>query len=273
MWEVLTRNCTQKNRQELHDSILNKRILSLLCNEIYVFYIWIFVNVLGEEHLDSASKMPKNIRCLSERRRNQIIQSRHAATLQSIKSTTKEPSTNGRLNMEVTLLENVSSSPQTAILVPNAYDEGNVPMEAPDNLFNEANSYFQVRHDTPTSTSARSEDNCQPNVSNFEKDFVQWVKSEGVTLQSVNKLLKLFRKHGLASNLPTDSRTLLKTPKNTSKLIEIKNGSSYTHFDTETCIIRSLAQHFDHCPDKIELLVNCIGMSLSKCSSSQFWPI
>lgn len=89
-------------------------------------------------------------------------------------------------------------------------------------------------------------------------------------MRSLTKLLKILRRHGHEDTLPADARTLLGTPKESTKGIESINGGEYVHFGVEKGIIRSMKRYVKVCPG---IKVNCDGLSLTKSSNSTFWPI
>lgn len=104
-------------------------------------------------------------------------------------------------------------------------------------------------------------------------DLQMWVKSENVSMRTVNSLLHILRKHGHVSELPSDCRTLVQTPKKATKIIQTINGGLYAHFGVESSILKVLQKNFVSCPTTIKVLLNCDGISLSESSKDQMWPI
>lgn len=49
--------------------------------------------------------------------------------------------------------------------------------------------------------------------------------------------------------------------------------SYYIHFGVKNGIKRLLTIYFETCPNEIKIQINCDGISISKSSNSQFWPI
>lgn len=70
-----------------------------------------------------------------------------------------------------------------------------------------------------------------------------------------------------------DIRTLMKTPRDVTGKIINGNGGPYFHFGIAHGLIRSLNKYYNVCPATILIQLNCDGMSFSKSSSSQFWPL
>lgn len=58
-----------------------------------------------------------------------------------------------------------------------------------------------------------------------------------------------------------------------SQITKTIDNGSYVHFGLITGLQRSIEKYFRQVPDSVKLLINCDGMSLSKSSGSQFWPI
>jgi len=85
-------------------------------------------------------------------------------------------------------------------------------------------------------------------------------------------LLEILRDSG-HNTLPRDARTLMHTPKNATREIKKIAGGSYIHFGVADGLLRSLTKYFKECPNTIDLLINVNGISMSKSSTSQFWPI
>lgn len=99
-----------------------------------------------------------------------------------------------------------------------------------------------------------------------------WIIEEHIPHKSGNALLKILRNCG-HNSLPKDIRTLMQTQRKATQQIEKMDNGSYVHFGLVNGLQRSMEKYFKECPDSIKLLINCDGMSLSKSSGSQFWPI
>ncbi len=100
-------------------------------------------------------------------------------------------------------------------------------------------------------------------------DLADWAVTNNQTHKSINELLKILRKHG-HHELPTDSRTLLSTPRVIER--QTKCGGEYIYYGIEKGICRILLQ----CPASTESIAVCInvdGVPLFKSSGAQFWPM
>lgn len=106
----------------------------------------------------------------------------------------------------------------------------------------------------------------------------EWVVKHNITHTAANDLLKLLKPHH--PNLPTDVRTLLRTPK--KHVLRNIEPCAYYHFGVKQSIeklllkfILSSSTNSDWfaSSNNIEVFVNIDGLPLSKSSSSQFYPI
>ena len=89
----------------------------------------------------------------------------------------------------------------------------------------------------PESDSEDSETD-EPTDVNIGLSLRDWALNEAVNHKQLNKLLELLKSHKCFSNLPSDARTLLKTP----RVYEIKNIGSgqYCHLGVKNSITRIL---------------------------------
>ncbi|KAB0792677.1 hypothetical protein PPYR_14636 [Photinus pyralis] len=100
----------------------------------------------------------------------------------------------------------------------------------------------------------------------------EWVFKHNITLSALSDILKIFKNGGDYNNLPSDGRTLLKTPRCVLK--ELVNPGEYYHFGLLNCIERLLAKYkLSHSLKLVEIYVNVDGLPISKSSSSQLYPI
>lgn len=101
----------------------------------------------------------------------------------------------------------------------------------------------------------------------LETDLACWANSSGISRNNLTQLLKILNKNGI-SGLPTDARTLLKTPRNVA--VADKCGGSYYYFGMshvieEYCVQQSV--------NDVQLLFNIDGLPLFNSTNVQFWPI
>lgn len=105
----------------------------------------------------------------------------------------------------------------------------------------------------------------------FETDLACWATECNVPQITVNKLLKLMKRHEVikTKKLPQDCRTLLAGPKLTIGNIRSVTPGRYYHFGLKNGIITFLSSNLT----KINLAIGVDGLPLTKSSNSQFWPI
>lgn len=105
------------------------------------------------------------------------------------------------------------------------------------------------------------------------EDLQRLIVEQNITHNTANKLLAILRKH-VHTDLPSDVRALLLTPRNASLNIKSLGGGCYVHFGFSSGLIRSIQVYSKFIKtNKIKLNVNIDGLPLSKSSGSQFWPI
>lgn len=102
-----------------------------------------------------------------------------------------------------------------------------------------------------------------------EKFLRQWYFKNDVSQKALNEIL-LFLKNNAWLNLPADSRTLLRTPKETA-VVPVSPGN-YVHIGLKTSLDLLFATLQDK-PSKLLLDFNIDGVPISKSSSSGFWLI
>lgn len=206
--------------------------------------------------------MPKDIRHLSTRRKNQlakasfehytgkIVDNPENCDVSSVPTDSHDlslhnpPSENLHVSLDSTTISELvdEASLDASLAIQQAADDGE------DNL-----EYVQQK--------------------DFKNDLRQWVQTSHVPRRKVGGLLDILRNHGHSDELPKDVRTLMETPTNSCRNIQRGNGGEYMHFGLEIGLKRSIEKYFKDCPDTIYFQLNVDGVSLSKSSSSKFWPV
>lgn len=108
---------------------------------------------------------------------------------------------------------------------------------------------------------------------NFQQFLANWAVQEHISQSSLRSLLHGIKKytcHNCNFNIPSDPRSLLRTPRSTN--VSNCSGGQYYHFgllEGILDVISSSKKNIDH----ISISVNIDGLPLSKSSSQQFWPI
>ena len=113
--------------------------------------------------------------------------------------------------------------------------------------------------------------------SNEDKEFQQHLArhfiESGTQRTHVSKLLKILKQRKDLEFLPSDYRTLLKTPR-VVKTRQI-DGGHYFHFGFGDGISRSVYRLDSKIPlpKKLAIQINIDGVPLVNSSKSEFWPI
>lgn len=103
----------------------------------------------------------------------------------------------------------------------------------------------------------------------------QWAVSNNITNSALSALLKILKSHKCFVSFPSDARTILKTNLscNNANSIQSVPPGIYHHFGISNSLnsLRKVINYND-C-EEIKILIGIDGLSLTKSSSSTFWPI
>lgn len=113
------------------------------------------------------------------------------------------------------------------------------------------------------------------NLNTDIKDLiVTWAVEENISHVSLSKLLKILKSHSCLNYLPSDPRTLLKTPNKLTIVKELYPGI-YHHFGLENGLNQYLKKNKEFLLNntEIEIIISVDGLPLSKSSSNNLWPI
>lgn len=160
--------------------------------------------------------------------------------------------------------------PEQTFCPPNPSTQANAPgpstvFELPhDNLHHEYNDdHTEYLNDL---TSDEDEDVQKEDAASFLKSLY---KDHNIPHEALTKLLKFLKRNGFPE-LPNDSRTLLRTPKNSN--IVPMNPGSYSHIGLK----KGLDFYIQNCsisPTHLTIDVNIDGVPISRSSQSHFWLI
>lgn len=103
----------------------------------------------------------------------------------------------------------------------------------------------------------------------FECKLRSWAVQENISLTALNKLLKLLQQLAIP-NLPTDGRTLLKTPR-TTDIVELENNGKFWYNGIENCLRSALYSIKESIA--IKMIINIDGIPPFKSSRMEMWPI
>jgi len=111
----------------------------------------------------------------------------------------------------------------------------------------------------------------EKNEISFRNKITTWAVTEQITHKSLNRLLHILKTHSCHSDLPSNSRSLLNTPRTT--IIKEVYPDYYGHNSLENGI-QEFLKYKDHLiSGTIELVINIDGLPISKSSGSQLWSI
>lgn len=105
------------------------------------------------------------------------------------------------------------------------------------------------------------------NEKKLRNDLVSWMISYNIPHNASNALLKILSQH-ISYNIPMDTRTLLKTPRQTNILKVC--GGEFFHFGLHNIIKKMLLKNNDKC---FNLIINIDGLPLAKSSQTSLWTI
>jgi len=109
---------------------------------------------------------------------------------------------------------------------------------------------------------------CAIDTNNIKQNIRLWAVENNIKSNAVNSLLGILQRHSCFSELPSDSRALLKTPREI-KITEISPGK-YCHFPLVDTLLKVIK---DYEGTSVGLQLNVDGLPISKSSNQQFWPI
>lgn len=107
---------------------------------------------------------------------------------------------------------------------------------------------------------------------NVKQAIGKWAVHFNIPQNAVNALLNVLKNKAGLDFLPNDCRTLLHNK--STKILNLRTISAtaeYYHFELGNGIKRCASIFSLH--DEIKIAIGIDGLPLSKCSSSQFWPI
>lgn len=101
----------------------------------------------------------------------------------------------------------------------------------------------------------------------FQSALASWAVNYGIKHEQLRPLLKIWNDHVPLPELPVDPRTLLQTPRNV-----IIKDNKYWYNGLKIAIQKMIGICSD-IPDLLSLKINMDGISISKSSAMECWPI
>ncbi|CAG7668768.1 unnamed protein product [Allacma fusca] len=125
------------------------------------------------------------------------------------------------------------------------------------------------------------EEECQPITTSEDSDnqddhfdiqnyLVQWSLKHKVTHSALNDLLTMLKKHECFTNIPKDSRSLLKTPRQT--VVEPVPPGEYVHFGLKNAL-QTLLENVKDPPVEMKIQLGIDGIPVHRSTNTQMWPI
>ncbi|XP_064462334.1 uncharacterized protein LOC135372802 isoform X1 [Ornithodoros turicata] len=99
----------------------------------------------------------------------------------------------------------------------------------------------------------------------------QWSIMYHIPHDALTALLKLLQSCPSHESVPGCARTLLRTPRTSTKVVQMGSGK-YCHFGLSSGL-QHVLQNALHLPDVLSLHFNIDGLPLSRSTRDQFWPI
>jgi hypothetical protein len=130
---------------------------------------------------------------------------------------------------------------------------------------------FLLNSSEPDSSDTGESDSQESASYSIDSELRSWAVNHSVTHSALHDLLQTLKKHSCFHHLPSDSRTLLRTPRQT-EVTELKPGI-YCHFGIENELKRLLSDVKGNIMPKITLQMNVDGLPITKSTNRQFWPI
>lgn len=139
-------------------------------------------------------------------------------------------------------------------------------------LPNQIDNIWESNRDCEYINSLSSSENDDDEQLDIRKELQKWGITHQVPQNAVSDLLKILKTHQCFSYLPSDSRTLFRTPKSTP-VREVLPGN-YCHMGIEEGIKSILnSQAHDLVPDLVKVHFNIDGIPIHKSTNTAFWPI
>lgn len=214
------------------------------------------------------SIMPKDIRYLSQRRKNQLIarlaNNRHLDLLEcTIQNTAPNVAEEAVFISEN--CDTVSCASHSCFKTTNDFQELLVPLQSNTKSNEEHIITFEETISTLSDTFI--------NRTSLWQDLQTFIIERNIPHNAANELLQIFKKHGHIE-LPNDVRVLLSTPRNVSIYMRPVGNGRYIHFGLSSSLKRSIQMYSTFIKEsEIKLNINIDGLPISKSSGSQFWPI
>ncbi len=113
-----------------------------------------------------------------------------------------------------------------------------------------------------------NESDYETDPSLLQSDLAKWAIDHNISLYAASMLLKTLKSNRI--DVPTDARTLFKTPRCGEFTVTEKSGGRYIYFGLKKCIEEQLKGLE---PEDIEIDINIDGLPIFKSKNISVWPI
>lgn len=127
-------------------------------------------------------------------------------------------------------------------------------------------------HSNEEKSDDESDSNSENDMCSIRSDLRSWGIDNQIKHCALNSLLTILRKHFPASDLPSDARSLVRTPRSTEILSETGAKSQYWHYGLMKAIHDALSRR-KNIESHAELDINIDGLPMFRSSLCSFWPI
>ncbi|XP_055682561.1 uncharacterized protein LOC129789619 [Lutzomyia longipalpis] len=150
--------------------------------------------------------------------------------------------------------------------IPSSIDEHH--LDNPDSTYIE-NWIDLIESDSDDSETYEDGEDEHNNEDSFQDQLAGWIITNGITHAASNQLLKLLKTKECLKNLPSDVRTIVKTPRNVR--IEKMGSGEFWYNSIESTLI----SHFKTLAEDttISLQFHIDGLQFAKSTKTHFWPV
>ncbi|RXN03277.1 hypothetical protein ROHU_013557 [Labeo rohita] len=147
-------------------------------------------------------------------------------------------------------------------------DNHDYPINTDEDLMDYESCFSEELDSLHDSSSSGEEEDAH-----LESRLATWALEENITHSALNKLLGILKDHH--PSLPADARTLLRTSRSESVVVQEKAGGTYHYFGILKSMQTTLEAYKCSLANGVclELQANVDGLPIFKSSSTQFWPI
>lgn len=132
--------------------------------------------------------------------------------------------------------------------------------------------WINIEEESGIETINSCESNCESELNevNFRNELSEWAITNQPPKYQLKQLIAICNRN-LPFNLPSDPRTIMRTPR-IVHIQTLSDGSQYWHHGVQMAL-EVILQGVDVYPDTISLNVNVDGLPIFESAKDQFWPV